>query len=801
MTLFQICLFSQGKFGKYYVPKDTNDNNDQIQIESSAGELSSGSNTKNENKMAPSDSEPLKEKDEIQLEDKLEITEQASGQEVSEEKDEVKEDTAAPGAVTPDPSDDNPVKESAGSAEQSDEPVVSTDPSKDPLEQTSDPDVKASSDAGEYPNKETIEAPVSDANEPSTEQESSSDKPETFSEDVQEEDTKDPSPEKVTRGGSPGSPAEEISASESDEPSAGEVNIIFDYSTLSREDLINRLDVLLEANNMGEIRSDVDNIKLNYYKKFKLETEQLRRKYVEEGGNIDDFNAPEDKLESRLKDLLKKFKAHKADENKKSEHQRQLNLEKKYEVIERIKDLINRKESINKTFQEFRDLQKEWRFIGLVPQPNVKELWDTYNHHIEKFYDYIKINKELRDLDFKKNMEFKIRLCEKAEQLILEPSVINAFNSLQKYHDQWREIGPVPPEIRTEIWDRFKEATTKINKKHQQHYSDLKKEQKNNFEQKRIICEQAEEISNLVISTHKEWEDKSRDLIELQRVWRAIGFAPKKDNNKIYQRFRTACDQFFNRKREFYAQNKETQMNNLQLKTDLCIQAETAQKSNEWKKTTEDLINLQKQWKKIGPVPKKQSDQVWKRFRSACDLFFERKAKYYNTIDQTYEDNLNEKVKLLKEIEEFQMSGNLDQDFRRLNEFQRRWTDIGFVPFKEKEDIQDKYRVAVNKHYDNLKIDDNKKNMLKFSNRVNNILQKPKSDLKLNQEREKFIIRLQQLKSDIVLWENNIGFFAKTKNAQSMIDEVNNKIENARQTIQLLESKIEMLDNLGMDNN
>ena len=227
---------------------------------------------------------------------------------------------------------------------------------------------------------------------------------------------------------------------------------------------------------------------MNYYKKFKSETEQLRKKFVEEGGNIDEFKAPEDKLEARLKDLLNKFKALKAEENKKSEHQRQSNLEQKYEVIEKIKDLINRKESINKTFNEFKDLQKEWRSIGLVPQPNVRDLWDTYNYHIEKFYDYIKINKELRDLDFKKNMESKIILCEKAEKLILEPSVINAFNTLQKYHDKWREIGPVPPEMRTEIWDRFKEDTSKINKKHQQHYSDLKKEQKNNLDQKGILC-------------------------------------------------------------------------------------------------------------------------------------------------------------------------------------------------------------------------------------------------------------------------------------------------------------------------
>jgi len=745
--------------------------------------------------MAPSDSDPLKEKDELQPEDNVEKKDQEAGEEAIVE-NELKEATAAPETSIPGPEKGNPEEELTGSAEK-----------------TSGPDVSDSSDIAEEPDKEIQEDPTSNATEPIPEPETGSDPPVASAKEVQVEDATEPIPEPETGSDPPVASAKEVqvedateptpepeTGSESDESVAEENNIIFDYSALNREDLINRLDVLLETNNIDEIRSDVDNIKLNYYKKFKTESEQLRKKFVEEGGDIDEFKAPEDKLEARLKDLLKKYKALKAEVNKKLEQNRHLNLEKKYEVIEKIKDLINRKESINKTFHEFRELQKDWRHIGLVPQPNVKDLWDTYNYHIEKFYDFININKELRDLDFKKNMESKINLCEKTEQLFLEPSVINAFNTLQKYHDQWREIGPVPLEMRTEIWDRFKEATSKINKKHQQYYSDQKKEQKNNLEQKRILCEQAEEISNLVLSSHREWDDKSRDLIELQRVWRSIGFAPKKENNKIYQRFRTACDQFFNRKREFYTQNKEMQMNNLQMKADLCNQAESLQESNEWKKTTEDLINLQKQWKKIGPVPKKQSDQVWKRFRAACDNFFNRKSKFYSTIDQTYQDNLNEKVKLLNEMEEFKLSGNLDQDFKSLNEFQRRWTDIGFVPFKEKDDIQEKYRIAVNKHYDNLKIDDNKRNLLKFRNRVNNIMQKPKSDLKLNQEREKFVMRLQQLKNDIVLLENNIGFFAKTKNAQNMIDEVNNKIENAHKTIQLLESKIEMIDNLELDN-
>jgi len=582
-------------------------------------------------------------------------------------------------------------------------------------------------------------------------------------------------------------------------PGTEPVNFNVDYSTLTREDLLDRMQELLDNKEVRDLRSDVDNIKINYYKKYKLEVEQKRKQFVEKGGDIDDFSAPEDPLEPRIKDLLRRYRDLKAVSNKTLEQEKLENVTKKYAVIEKIKDLINRKESINKTFQEFRELQKEWRSIGLVPQQNLKDLWETYNHHVETFYDYIKINKELRDLDLKKNLESKIVLCEKAEALLLEPSIIEAFNKLQRYHDQWRESGPVPAEIRSDIWERFREATSKINKKHQEHFENLKREQKNNLEQKRLLCEKAEDISNFEFKSIREWEQKSRELIELQKVWRTIGFAPKKDNNKIYKRFRTACDQFFARKREFYTQNKEMYQNNLQLKTDLCIQAESLKDSTEWKKTTEDLIHLQEQWKLIGPVPRKYSDQIWKRFRAACDYFFNMKSEYYSTIDQTFETNLTRKEVLIKEIESFALTSDLTENFKHLNEFQRKWTEIGFVPLKDKDAIQEKYRLALNMHYDNLKIDDQKRNLLKFRNRVSSLIQKPKADLKLRQEREKFVIRMQQLKNDITLWENNIGFFAKSKNAQSMIDEVNNKITSAKEAIKLLEAKIEMIDNLETD--
>ncbi len=582
----------------------------------------------------------------------------------------------------------------------------------------------------------------------------------------------------------------------SETPKASETMAEFDYSTLSREDLVNRLEVLLETLKVGDIRDDVDHIKINFYKKVKQETDQKRKKFVEEGGAIEDFQPMPDALEEKIKVLFNKYRDLKSDYNKNLELEKKLNLRKKYDVIERIKELINSKESINKTFNEFRDLQKEWRSIGLVPQQNLKDLWDTYNHHVEKFYDYIKINKELRDLDLKKNLELKIQLCEKAEELLLESSVVKAFQVLQKYHEQWREIGPVPMEIRTEIWERFREATSKINRKHQQHFEDLKKSQKKNLEQKTLLCEKAEELSTLTLESHRAWDEKSRELIELQKVWKTIGFAPKKDNNKIYERFRTACDTFFNRKREFYARNKENMLNNLQMKTDLCVQAESLKESKEWKKTTEDLINLQQKWKEVGPVPKKHSDAIWKRFRAACDHFFNAKSDHYKNLDKSYSDNLEEKKKLLEEVGIFKMGDSEEDNLRALNEFQRRWSNIGFVPIREKEHLQEQFRQAINARFDQLDINENKRNLLKFKNKVSSILQKPKADAKLDQERERFVNRLQQMKSDIVLWENNIGFFARSKNAESMIEEVQNKIDKAKEAINLLEEKIEMLDNL-----
>ena len=569
-----------------------------------------------------------------------------------------------------------------------------------------------------------------------------------------------------------------------------------DYSKLSKEELAIRLAELIENKPVNRIRADVESIKINFYKKHKAENELKRKEWVEAGGSIEEFQPPEDAVEPQIKELLKQYRHKKTIFNREIEAQKAKNLEVKQAIIEEIKELVNRNESVNQTFQDFRQLQQKWREVGPVPQANLNDLWETYHHHVQNFYDYVKINKELKDLDLKKNLEEKILLCEKAEELLLETSIVNAFKKLQKYHNQWREIGPVPSENRTEIWERFKEVTTTINKKHQEHFEGLREEQKANLEAKKALCENAEELAAKVINSAKEWNKFSKEMIELQKVWKTIGFAPKKDNNKIYERFRAACDTFFNNKREFYRDAREEQTNNLQLKTELCIQAEGLKESSEWKKTTEELINLQKRWKEIGPVPRKHSDEVWKRFRAACDSFFERKSHHFEKVDSKYEDNLKAKEELINEINSFQVTDNVEECLKALKEFQRRWAEIGFVPIKKKDELQNSYREAINKHFESLKIDNSRKNLLKFKTKIDSIQGNPRGDNKIRFERDKLFNQLKQLENDIILWENNIGFFAKSKNAEQLIKDVERKIEKARNEMKMIEEKIRLIDSM-----
>ena len=593
-------------------------------------------------------------------------------------------------------------------------------------------------------------------------------------------------------------PAEDVAPEEFHIPDDIELPQV-DYSGSTKAELVETLGLIIENRPPAEIREDVDRIKALFYKKIRAEAEERKTKFLEEGGKIEEYKIYVDPLDHRVKELLDKYREKKTDYSKIQEAEKYENLKKKYEIIDQIKDLVNREESINKTFHEFRALQNEWHSTGVVPQNSLKDLWENYHHNVEIFYDYIKINKELRDLDLRKNLELKVRLCEKAEELLLEPNPINAFRLLQEFHNQWREIGPVPPESKNEIWERFKEATSKINKRHHEYFEKQKDDQRKNLDAKIALCEKVEEINLLELKNFKDFDEKADVVVDLQKMWRTLGFAPKKQNNKVYQRFREACDTFFEKKRGFYADNKEVQQTNLQMKTELCIQAEGLQESTEWKATSDALIKLQKEWKEVGPVPRKQSERIWKRFRKACDHFFNKKTEHFATLDTSYEDNLKAKTAIIEELEKFDPGTDVQGAFDRLKEIQRKWTDIGFVPFNVKEEITNRYRNALNKQFDRLKIGEDDKNILKYRTKLDSLKTNPKASRKVRNERDKFFTKIKQLESDIVLWENNIGFFAKSSKADNMIKEVEEKIDSAKKMIKILEEKVKMIDQSGLD--
>jgi hypothetical protein len=591
-------------------------------------------------------------------------------------------------------------------------------------------------------------------------------------------------------------PDDEEKTGADDEQGGEEKSSVSDYQNLDKKELLKILEELVESQTAQNIREEVEAIKVSFYKRHKAEIEQRRKKFMQEGGDAEAFEPGEDPEESRFKELYRQYRQSKAAHNRSQEQNKQANLDEKLRVIEDLKELVNRNEDINQTFPEFRRLQKRWHSIGMVPQQNLKDLWDTYHHYVETFYDHIKINKELRDLDLKKNLEAKIELCEKAEELLLAPNIINAFRQLQKYHDQWRETGPVPRDQKDAIWERFREITHQINKKHQEHFDKLKESQKRNLDAKTSICEKAESINETEFTNFQQVERLTKEMIAIQRAWKTIGFAPRKDNTKIYQRFRNACDRFFARKREYNSQNKEILTENLQKKLDLCLQAEALKDSTDWKKTSDELIELQNTWKEIGPVPRKHYDPVWKRFRAACDHFFNRKSEYFSTIDSKYEENLKKKLAIIEKIENLKVGENLDANLAVLKDYQREWVSIGFVPIKEKDNIQKRYRAALDKHFESLKIDDQKKNLMKYRHKLEGVKEKPAAFNKLKFEREKFLNKFKQLENDITLWENNIGFFAKSKTADATIKEFREKIEQGKKQMEILEEKIRMIDDL-----
>ena len=568
------------------------------------------------------------------------------------------------------------------------------------------------------------------------------------------------------------------------------------FAGKGKEELVALFMRMLEEQPVQSIRRDVEALKIAFYRIRRAEVEAARRKFIEEGGAEEDFAPAVDGVEVQLKELFKEYRRRRDEFIANLEAEKEKNLQVKLGIIEELKELVNSDETLNHTFTKFRELQQRWKETGIVPLQNVKDLWETYNLHVENFYSFIKINKELRDLDLKKNYEQKVALCEQAEALVLEPSVVEAFHKLQKLHDEWRETGPVANEYKEVLWERFKAASSRINKQHQEHFEALKGEQVRNLELKTELCAATEELAAQPLTTRKEWNRASDRLLEIQKTWKTIGFAPKKDNNRIYERFRTACDRFFEAKRQFYSGVKAEMEHNLQLKTEICEAAESLMNSEEWKKATDELIALQARWKEIGAVSRRHSDAIWRRFRAACDKFFERKGAHFASVDGEHEENLKKKLALLEEMAAADVkTGGYDV----IRDFQRRWGEIGFVPIKQKDAVQKKYKAAVDALFNMLRGTERDRSMNRFREKVSSF--KSAGGSRLRSERERLYGKVRQLEQEIGLLENNIGFFAKSKNAEALVADVKAKIDRAREEMAAAIEKVKLIDRQAQEEN
>ena len=574
--------------------------------------------------------------------------------------------------------------------------------------------------------------------------------------------------------------AEELSAADVDKN---------DLSGKSKQELVEMFESLLSSEPVQTLRKNVEAIKIAFYKLHRAEVDAARKAFEAEAAEGAEFTPQVDAMEVKLKDLFKEYRTRRDEYIANLDSIKEENLKIKLSIIEELKELVNSDETLNNTFAKFRELQQRWKETGLVPQQKVKDLWETYNLHVENFYNFIKINKELRDLDLKKNYEQKMQLCEQAEALITEPSIVEAFHKLQKLHDEWRETGPVANEYKEALWERFKAASSRINKQHQEYFDTIKQEQLKNLELKSELCEKTEALVDQPYTSRKEWNKASERLIEIQKIWRTIGFAPKKDNTRIYDRFRSACDRFFEAKRKFYEGVKSEMEHNLELKQEICEAAEALQNSEDWKHATEELIALQAKWKQVGTVSRRYSDQVWKRFRAACDSFFERKAQHFSSIENEHEANLQKKLALIEEMHAADIKAG---GYDLIKSFQRRWSEIGYVPIKQKDAVQKKYKEAVDAMFGVLRGSERDRSMNRFKERLQGM--KSQSDKRMRSERERLYNKVRQMEQDIALLENNIGFFSKSKNADAMISEIRDKIAKAKQELQLTIEKIHLID-------
>lgn len=559
------------------------------------------------------------------------------------------------------------------------------------------------------------------------------------------------------------------------------------YSEKNLAELVRLFEELVQNEDRMKMSKEAEAIKSAFYKRLQKEkadagllVQEVVEEAVEDAAEevVAEENAevvsenPFAEIERGFKEIYNRYRKERAEYNRELEKEREQNLALKEAVIADLKALLEKQEDVNETFPQFREIQNRWRNIGPVPAQSYRNLNETYQLYVEQFYDMVKINRELRDLDFKKNLEAKEEFCALAEKLAENPNVIEAFRELQKLHEQWKEFGPVAKEFREQIWDRFKAATAVINKKYQAFFEGQKEQQAENLAKKTALCEKVEEIAEREVSNSNEWNAFSKEIEDIQKEWKTIGFASRKENQKVYDRFRAACDKFYGRKREFYNEYKDSINSNLEKKISLCEAAEALKSSTEWKKATDQFISLQKQWKEIGAVPRKKSDQLWRRFRAACDEFFAERDKHAKPENDFY-GNLKAKQRLIEEIKAYELKGD-DSDIAAMQDFQKRWQEIGFVPFKEKDNIAEAYKAALQEKFPRAP-------------------RRGRGGRPQLTEKERLIQKYNQLEKDIVTYENNIGFFSMSKNAEPLINQMKERIEEAKVELNALAEQIRSL--------
>ena len=577
-------------------------------------------------------------------------------------------------------------------------------------------------------------------------------------------------------------PAEEIVSEKPVEP----------VQKLTKEEILAKLkEVVADVENVA--KPEIDGLKQSFYKLHNAEQDAARKLFIENGGAAENFVPQTDCVEEEFKNIMSVIKEKRSALTAELEKQKEMNLQVKLSIIEELKELVESPDDANKSYTEFKKLQQQWNEVKLVPQAKVNELWKNYQLYVEKFYDLLKLNNEFREYDFKKNLEIKTHLCEAAEKLADEADVVSAFHQLQKLHQEFRDTGPVAKELRDEIWARFKAASTTVNRRHQQHFEALKEVEQHNLDQKTVICEIIEAIDYKELTNFASWESKTQEVIALQNKWKTIGFAPQKMNVKIFERLRKACDEFFRKKGEFFKSLKEGMNENLEKKRALCEKAEALKDSTDWKATADELTKLQKEWKTIGPVAKKYSDAVWKRFISACDYFFEQKNKATSSQRSVEQENLEKKKAIIEKLNAIDDQMDTEEATQLVRDLMKEWNGIGHVPFKEKDRIYKQYHSQVDKLFEHFNISVSNKKLSNFKSTISSIQEG--SPQALYREREKLVRAFDNMKNELQTYENNLGFLTtSSKKGNSLLTEINRKVEKLKADIELVKEKIKVVD-------